>query len=341
MDTETTTGFDLNAAADEVISNESQETATQETSEVESDKQTAPQENSTETNGNNVDEILGKLNEEKEDPKASEDLLKFVNELGATHNGLPVTVENKDQLKEYLQKGFDYTKKTMAHSETVKAWEESKAKAEAEWKQKEETFRQVENDLAEVSYENQIAEAVILEMKNTDPDLFEYFKNAYTREHTKRQQLANNPVIKEYGSKLQELNGQLQSLKGEKTKEELNSVKQSWDKDLTTIQTKYAPITAKLGVKIDWDKKVKDIWAADVTGKMTVEQALHAAHGAEIQKAYESHQKMLATKNKASNSMLKRTGASGNASGKQQMNTNFKPGEYNKFLEEASKNIEE
>lgn len=74
-------------------------------------------------------------------------------------------------------------------------------------------------------------------------------------------------------------------------------------------------MVGKLGVKVDWDK-VKEIWSSDASGKMSVEQALNAVHGADFNKAYTSHHKLLATKNKTTNSMLKKTGVGGAASGK-------------------------
>lgn len=328
--------FDLHAAADEIISNDSQEAASSSNSEVEGDKQNASQENSTEAKGPSLDEMLGKLGEEKADPKASEDLLKFVNDLGVTRNGLPVKVENSDQLKELISKGYDYTQKTMEHSDQVKAKEAEFQAKETEFTQKYEQLQKTEASLAETTYENNIMTAVLEEMKQTDPDLFEEIRLRYTGEQTRRSQAM--PYVKQFETKFEELNGKIQSLQTEKHQEELKSIKQGWEKELATTQSKLAPLITKLGIKPDY-AKVQKIWANDATGEMTVEQAFQAAHGAELAKAYESHQKLLATKNKTNNSMLKRTGIGGNAGGSEPT-LKIKTGDYGSFLQAASKTME-
>lgn len=336
VETESKSEFNLSEAADELISNETTDAAASNNGEIESDKQNAPQENSIEAKEVSPEEILGKLNEEKDDQKVSDDLLKFVNELGAVHNGQPVKIENSDQLKELVQKGYDYTKKTMALSEEVKAFEKQKETLDSEYKAKYQELEKVQNDLTEVNYENQIMQAILTEMQTNDPDLFEEIKTRYASEHNRRSQAM--PYVKQFETKFDELNNKIQSLQGEKTKEELSTIKQTWEKELSAMQTKYAPMTNKLGVKFDWEK-VQDAWKSDASGKMTVEQAIYATHGAEISKAYESHQKLLATKNKTSNAMLKKTGV-GSGSAKAESSQKFRSGDYGKFLEDATKTME-
>lgn len=316
---EETQDFDLNAAAEEIIAeSEPQEAATSETEAVSSDNQeTEPQKTEAESTELSAEEILNKLGEEKADPKASTELLNSINALGAIYNGAPVKIESTDQLKELIQKGYDYTKKTMSHSEEVKAWKENQAKVEAEWKTKETQLQQQESQLAETIFENQIAEAVLTQMRDSDPDLFEEFKTRYNTEVSKRNQVL--PYMKQFESQFQQLNGEIQSLKQDKTQKELSGIKQNWEQELQNTQTKYAPLTTKLGVKVDWEK-VKKTWTNDASNSMTVEQALNAVYGSEMSKAYQSHQKLLATKNKTNTAMLKRTGASSNPGGKSESN---------------------
>ena len=333
---ENSQAFDLSAAADEIIGNDSQSDPTSNDATNESDKLNAPQENSDVTKEVSPDQILEKLNEDKADPKVSEDLLRFVNELGATHNGQPVKIENSDQLKELVQKGYDYTKKTMALAEEVKGFEKQKETIESEYKAKYDELAKVEQNLTEVSYENQIMESILKEMQATDPELFDEFKARYAAEHNRRSQAM--PYVKQFESQFAELNNKIQSLQGEKTKDELLNIKQTWEKDLSAMQAKYAPINSKLGIKFDWDK-VHDAWKSDASGKMSVEQAIHAVHGAEISKAYESHQKLLATKNKTSNAMLKKSGV-GSSATKSEVDQKFRTGDYGKFLESVSKTME-
>jgi hypothetical protein len=323
METENTgtTEFNLSTEADKIIaSSESENVSSSESSEVSGDTQeTAPQENTNEVKELSAEEILGQVTSEKVDPKANEEILNAINSIGAIHNGQPVKIESVDQLKEIVQKGFDYTKKTMAHAEEVKAFTDQKAKIETEWKAKEEQYAQRETELAEVITENNIATSVLREMQSTDPELFNEFKLRFEAEI--RRQEAAMPFMKQFENQFQGLQKEIQTLKNGKTNEELEAIKNTWSTELTATQNKYAPVVAKLGVKIDWDK-VKNVWSSDATGKMTVEQALNAVHGSDFNKAFTSHQKLLATKQKTANAMLKRTGVGGSVGSKDESNKN-------------------
>lgn len=333
--TETTTEFNLSAEADKIIA-ESEPASTSDSNVASNSgdtQETAPQQTEGESKELSAEEILGQVTSEKVDPKANEEILNAINSLGAIHNGNPVKIENLDQLKEVIQKGFDYTKKTMALSEEVKAFNDQKAKIETEWKAKEEEYFQRENQLAEVINENNIATNVLRELQATDPELFNEFKIRFEAELRRHEQAL--PHLKQYDAKFQELQSQIGQLKAGKTTEELNGIKKTWETELATTQTKYAPMVGKLGVKVDWDK-VKEVWASDVSGKMSVEQALNAVHGADFNKAYTSHQKLLATKNKTTNSMLKKTGVGGAASGKDFTNKdNMDIGSYLRTVAES------
>lgn len=328
--TEQEQGFDLHAAAEEIIGNEPQSDATPEIETASGDTQeTESQETQVESKELSPEEILAKLGEEKETPVAGKEILDQINALGAIHNGQPVKIENVDQLKELIQKGYDYTKKTMSLAEESKVFNEEKTKYQAELKQHTEALLSQESSLAETIYENQIAEAVLSEMKNSDPDLFEEFRQRYNRESSRRNEALNNPYMKQFNTQLQGLSGELQSLKQQKVQAELSGIKQGWEKELTSVQTKFAPIFSKLGVKADW-AKVQKAWSSDASNSLTVEAALDAVHGADIRKAYESYNKLLATKNKTNTSMLKRTGV-GSGQGSKQETVDF-GGNYEAYL---------
>lgn len=328
--------FNLEAAANEIIGNDSQETATPEIETTGSDNQEIDsQENPVESKELTPEEILRQVGEEKEDPKAIDEILNQINALGVIHNGQPVKLESVNQLKELISKGQDYTKKTMAHAEEVKAWKETQAKTETEWKQKETQLQQYVGEVSEKISENQIVETVLMDMKNSDPDLFEEFRLRYTGELNRRQQAM--PYVKEFESKFQNLRGEIDGLKQQKQQAELSSIKQNWESNLGETQGKYAPQLAKLGVKVDWDK-VKKSWASDISNEMTVEQALFAAYGKEITKANESYQKLLSTKNKTNNAMLKRTGISSTQGGKEATMKDV-GGNYERLLKEISQNM--
>lgn len=332
QETSTTQEFNLMDAADEIISDEPAEAATSTNDSSEGDNpEKEPQETTEETKALTPEEILNKVEEEKVDPKANVELLNLVNSLGAIHNGQPVKIENVDQLKELVQKGYDYTKKTMELSEQDKVFKETQTKFEAEYKQKQTELQEYEHSLAEVINETQIAGAVLAEMKATDPDLFADFAQRYQAEMNRRQQAAS--YVKPFEGKIQELSGEIQSLKQQKIEQEKAGVRANWESELKTAQTNYAPKLAKLGIAVDWDK-VKSTWAADASGKLTVVNAVGALYGDAIQSAYESQQKMLETKNKTANTMLKRTGVGSGVSKNTDLKKEAKKygNDLNKFL---------
>lgn len=307
QETTTEKDFDLASVAEEIISDEPIEAAKPENASTDGDNQeTEPQKTSEEAKAQTTEDILNKVDLDKESPKANEEILNLINSLGAIHNGQPVKVDSVDQLKELVQKGYDYTKKTMELSEQDKAFKERETRYEAEYQQKQTQLQEYENSLAIVIQETQIAEAVLTEMKATDPDLFEDFRQRYERELNRRNQAAS--YMKPFEGKIQELSGKLQSLEQQKAQSELASVRKNWESELKDTQTNYAPKLAKLGIAVDWDK-VRETWAADSSGKLSVVNAVGALYGDAIRSAYESQQKMLETKNKTANAILKRTGA--------------------------------
>ena len=208
--TETTTekDFSLMSAADEIISNEPSQADAPENASTEGDNPAKePQQTTEEAKATTTEDILNKVELDKENPKANEEILNLINSLGAIHNGQPVKVDSVDQLKELVQKGYDYTKKTMELSEQDKSFKEREQKYEADYTQRQAQLQEYENSLATVIQETQIAEAVLTEMKATDPDLFEDFRQRYERELNRRNQAAS--YMKPFAGKIQELSGKL------------------------------------------------------------------------------------------------------------------------------------
>lgn len=279
------------------------------------------------------EEILNQVGNEKEE--VNPELLNLVNGLNAIHNGLPIKVDSPEQLKELLQKGFDYTKKTMALAEESRIKQEEFSKKEIEFKEKESYFVQKEQEIQNTVFENKIMENLLLKWQTDDPELFNYLASSYQKEIAQHE--LQKPIISKYENQFKQLNDKFAQLEKGKQQEELGSIKQSWEKDLNETQSKHAASLAKLGVTPDWEK-VKASWMADSTNKMTVEQALYAVHGQDIAKANHSYQKLLATKNKTQTKMLNRTGV-GNA---QKANTTLKAvkaGDYESILREASNQL--
>jgi hypothetical protein len=86
-------------------------------------------------------------------------------------------------------------------------------------------------------------------------------------------------------------------------------------------------------VKVDWEK-VKGVWSADATGKMSVEDALYASFGKDIAKANQSYQKLLATKSKVGSSNIRRTGVGAGSRGEKQ-DMVYKAGDYESMLRDS------
>lgn len=320
------TEFNLEAAANELISNEASETEAAETVETEGQSLEGTQENS-ETTELSPEDILNQVGKEGQGEDFSP-VLEKVNALNLVHNGLPIKIDSQEQLKEMLQKGFDYTKKTMAHSEEVRLKSEEFAQKEASFKQIEAQLAEKEAGFANLQRDEQIMMSIFEDMRQSDPELLAHFQSLYQRQM--RNLEAQKPVIAKYENELSEIKKTISGLKEGKTKEELDSIKGSWEKGLNEVQLKTSASLEKLGVKVDWEN-VKKAWMADASNQMTVEQALYAQYGKDIVKANESQKKLLATKNKVQSSIINRS-----AAGKNQVagseTVKFAPGDYENLL---------
>lgn len=325
--------FNLMEAANELTADSgTSEAPAQETQEV---GQSATNPGTTEGESSlSPQEILKQVGEEKPS-EINQELLAQINAIGAIHNGLPITVNSPEQLKEILQKGFDYTKKTMSHAEEVKAKTEEFTKLENTFKEKETALAQKEQAIQNISNENKIMESLLTSWKQNDPELFEYIQKAYHSEVSNLEK--SQPLIAKYESRFAEYDNRFKELAKGNQQAELGSIKQSWEKELNDVQTQQAASLAKLGVSPDWDK-VKAAWSADSTNKMSVEDALYAVHGKDISKANESYQKLLATRNKTQAKII---GKSGIGSGQKQGETikASTVGNYESILRQASQQI--
>lgn len=275
-------------------------------------------------------DILKQITEEKP-AEVDQALIDQINAIGAIHNGLPITVNSPEQLKELLQKGFDYTKKTMTHAEEVRAKQEEFSKFEAQYKEKETALAQKEQAIQQEVFMNTHMKSILGRMQAEDPELFAHLDLLYRREEEAYQK--QMPFKNEFESKFNSLHQEIQGLKGQKHQEELGSIKQNWEKELGEVQGKTAAALAKIGVKPDWEK-VKAAWTADATNNLSVEDALFAVHGKDIMKANESRQKLLETKNKTQSKILGRTSVGGAQKGAEKIVA--KVGDYESILRQAA-----
>lgn len=336
MSEESTGEFNIYEAAEEVIAEGEPENDVAEDSLSSEGQAEGPQEQADENQELSPEEILKQVADQKESPEQFAELLKGVNSLGMVRNGLPVNVDSPEQLKELIQKGFDYTQKTMEHAEVVKAKEAEFAQKEAQFKELEQSYAQKEQEIQEVLTTQQIMSSVLAKMQKEDPELFAHLDALYSGEERLIQ--AHVPIQKKFEGEIKQLKDQIQNIHGEKQKQELGQIKQGWEKELSEVQGKHAASLGKLGVKVDW-KKVEEAWQADASNTMSVEQALYAVHGKDIVAANESHKKLLETRNKTQSKLLHRSGVGAGSKGGEETVKAIRPGHYDSILQEAALNM--
>lgn len=294
--------FNLHEAADELISNEAQSDSTQ-AAPVDGQPETAPKETISDEQ-RAADILNGKVAEEKP-AEINQALIDQINAIGAIHNGLPIKVDSPEQLKELLQKGFDYTKKTMAHAEEARLKQEEFAKIESGFKEREATYAQKEQGLHEVSFMNNIVNTMVDKWATTDPELHAYIQAEFQKEIQEYNK--SQPIIAQYEGKFKQLEDKFAQLEQGKQQSELGDIKKNWETGLADLQTQRGARLKELGIVPNWEK-VKEVYASDASSKMTHEQALLAVHGADMIKMAESQLKTLQSKNKVQSQKLGRSG---------------------------------
>ena len=315
--------FNLMEAASELTTEENggTEVALHEETVDQGQSQIANPENDQAADETDPGKILEQIGLEKPAEEGNPDaLVEQLNALGLVHNGVPLKVESLDQVKELIQKGQDYTKKTMAHAEEVKA-------KDLAYTERETQLQAREVELNDVVQDNKILENLLIKWQQDDPALFAEIQAGYQSEI--RNLEMNKPAIAKYENQFNELKNEIKSLKDSKTNEQHEQIRNGWDTELSQTQVKSAAQLKTLGVNVDWDK-VKETWAADTTNKLTVEQAMFAKYGPEIQKANLSYQNLLKTKKTTNQKVHGRAGA--NAASSEERQAPTKMGDYGAIL---------
>lgn len=278
------------------------------------------------------DEILAELGKQGlPQNTANPELLKMVNALAPIHNGMPIEIKDESQLRELVQKGYDYTTKTMAHAEEVRNFQKEIQETQAKFQQMETEFQEKSQDYNDSKLKLQLFGALFTELQRQDPALFEDIDARY-RQH-EQTYLMQRPLVAAQEEKFAQLEQKLNQFTTQGQEKALNEIRSTWEKEWGEVSAKHSAQLAKLGVHID-QKKVQEVWAADATGKMSVTQALNSVYGDAIVKAYESHKKLLTTKTKSMERNLNRTGAGSRASGSPTIKV--PAGEYGSILRAAS-----
>lgn len=255
-----------------------------------------PAEDSTNDDSDNNDSSLADqlANFETQD-ESTGDLISMINELGIVRNGLPVEFDNVDTVKELISKGNDYTQKT---KELAKQREEQEAtfkEREQEIQTKLQEVEQYKESVNERLIENHVMEMVLNEIKTNDPDVFNEIASLYQRTHGLLNAQQNNPVFKQFENKISQLENSLKQTGEQQHNQQLDNTLEQWNSGLSEVQNSYGKKLRSLGVKPNWSK-VKETWQNDSSNSMSVEAALLATHGAEIQKALEAQSKLAKTK---------------------------------------------
>lgn len=223
-------------------------------------------------------------------------LLELVNSLGIIRKGLPVEFEDIDKIKEVLGQGFDYTQKTMELAESRKTFEAEMTQIKSSFEKERQAFEEERAGHKEVLTNYPVLTAMLGDIQANDPELFaeldQYFLKASSSIG------ATNPIISEMDQRFKKLEEKLEGASRKDQEKELESIRTSWEKELTETQTALGPKLRTLGIRPDW-AKVKEIWSADKSNQMTVKSALFAAHGDKIQAALESRANLAQTKKTA------------------------------------------
>jgi hypothetical protein len=249
-----------------------------------------------------LEDKLKDLDSEKEikEEGTSNDLLSQLASLGITRKGLPVEFGDIEQVKEVLSKGFDYTIKTQELSEERKKFDEEKVNFENEFKSKLDEVESYRSQLDDKVVENEIMAGILQDLKSQDSDLFQLIAESFNKKMSEINFQKNNPIVQSLNKKVTELEKSLTQKQSIEQESKLKDIASSWEKGVQEVSSQRANQFKKLGIKPDWNK-VQDHWKADVTGKLSVDQALLAVHGQEIVKALENFEKNKSVKAKSQN----------------------------------------
>lgn len=268
-----------------------------EISESDGQSETKPEGAETEDKNDSIESQLNAFKDEgeKEVTGKAGDLLTQINALGLVRDGMPFELGDAEQVKEMLQKGFDYTQNNMAAAEV-------KEKYEADFNVKLDEFEKMEQEFQDKQTENHkrlheydVITDIVAKLQTSEPELFAELSSEFQRSMSIYDQQLNSPFVKEADARIKNLESLLKQDGETKTQAENQEITKNWETGLGEVQKEFGVKLKSLGVKPNWEK-VKSAWTADATGKMTVKEAFFAAHGADLSKAMEAANKLAKTK---------------------------------------------
>lgn len=131
------------------------------------------------------------------------------------------------------------------------------------------------------------------QLKETDPDLFQDFANAYNGAIRQRDQIQNNPVLQTYKQEIDGLKNEVNQFKQSRFQEENKEILSEFDKGYETELSAMAPRLASAGIFVN-KGKVQEMWKS--SDNMTPRQAIFAVYGEALVKAEQSSAKLVKTK---------------------------------------------
>jgi len=169
----------------------------------------------------------------------------------------------------------------------------------------------------------QLVDAAFDILKNQDPTLAEDFENALRQVSGQ----LNNPVV-------QNLQKEVETLRKETvnktTAVEDQRIREEWGREVEDLQKAWGPKLKSLGVKADWDNKVKDAWINSGTG--SVKAAFFSVYGENIAKLSASKRNVATTQKQARSQSAKPTAGGGKTSPGQKV-TDTKGMSYSDIVE--------
>lgn len=225
-------------------------------------------------------------------------LLDEVNGLGVIRKGMPIEISDNDQLKEMLSKGFDYTEKTQELANLKTEQEDSFAKREQEFADRETKLQELEGGVSAEKLENNIIAQVLNELKVSDPDAHNELISSFQQKMNMASLQQNDPQIQGLKKELGDIKGLLQQNQQKNVETEDDVISKEWDEGLSTVQSEYGAKLSKLGIKPNWNEVSKK-WAGDATGSLTVQEAFFAVHGDQLSKAFAAQSKLSQTRLKS------------------------------------------
>jgi len=230
---------------------------------------------------------------EKGDETAQGDLVEMVNSLGPIHDGLPFEVKDQDHLKELLQKGYDYTRKTQSFAEERKSETEAFEKEREQFNAQVSELENQKQEFEQTLNEYELFRLTLGQLQSEDPETFDYLQQLFDKQASVYNAPTSHPAFVKMQNKLSEFESKFAKQKESEQNEKFDEIRQSWEDGLKETQSKLGAKLRALKVPANWGK-VQQIWQRDQSGEMSVEQALYAAHGKEITEAL-NRQKQLAT----------------------------------------------